>query len=47
MRCTPPVAVGAHDLALGYLIHDALPAAIAEALRDRECLIAEVIELED
>jgi hypothetical protein len=40
------MAVRANDLALLDLVKDALPAAVAEPLPDREGLFADVIELE-
>ena len=41
------MAIGANNLALGDLIEDLLPRTLAEALRNVEPLVTEVIELQD
>ena len=40
------MAIGANNLALGDLIEDLLPRTLAEALRNVEPLVTEVIELQ-
>jgi hypothetical protein len=43
---SPAVAISAYDLALLYLVEDALPAAVGQGLPDVEALVTKVIELE-
>jgi hypothetical protein len=45
-RGAPPVAVGAHDLALFYLSQDGVPVAFSKAVGDSEGLIFDVVELQ-
>lgn len=44
--CPAAMAVGAHDLALGDLVENALPVAVTDRRSDVEGLVLEVIELE-